>query len=114
MIRLIPFFDEQSAPPQFEMRLEKTLLEMGQIPRMNIPRPCDIQFKSSKIVSGYQHLSESFPCKDSETNAAEKFAKLGVSFDENAEKLAEKYLPGIVLFTLLIYPPCNNLESASA
>ena len=100
MLRLIPFADEQSTRPQFEMRLDRTLLEMGPIARLNIPRLVDIQHKSSKIMSGYNHLSETYPCKDSE-NVAENFAKLGVSYDQNAEKLTNLYLPGELLLILL-------------
>ena len=93
MLRLVPFADEQSSRPQFEMRLDRTLLEMGQVPRLNYPRPADIQHRSSKIISGYSHLTETYPCTDSE-DVTENFAKLGVSYDQNAEKLSNLYLPG--------------------
>lgn len=96
MLRLVPFCNEQSTQPQFEMRLTGTLLEMGSIPRLNLPKPIELAKFSLKIPTGYHSMKDACPFIDSETNTLAKYAKLGVSYDENAEKLAKIYLPGMI------------------
>jgi hypothetical protein len=95
MLRIIPFCNEQSCRAQFEMRFETNLLEMGQIPKLFMPRHQLIQNGTTLIPFSYLRMIDHFPIQDSNENPKENFAKLGVSFDENAEKLAGIYYPGL-------------------
>ena len=52
-----------------------------------------LQKSQVKIPFSYATLSKCYPCTDSSA-VKENFAKLGVSFDENAEILADTYSPG--------------------
>ena len=98
MLRLVPFCNEQSSRAQFEMRFETNILEMGQIPKLQMPRHQLIHGGFTLIPFSHPRLIEHFPLEDSLENPKKNFAKLGVSFDENAEKLAAIYYPGLSLF----------------
>lgn len=90
MLRLMPLFDKQPTKQQYELRLVSTLLEMGCMRRLKLPRRMDIMRNTSKVPSHYECLADAFPTSDID-------AKVGVSFDETAHKLSEQYLPGIAL-----------------
>ena len=106
MLRLVPFCNEQSSRTKFEMRFETNLLEMGQIPQLQMPRHLLINSGQTSIPFSYQRLVDHFPIKDSTENPKENFSKLGVTFDENAEKLAAIYYPGLTF--LLFFEMGNN------
>jgi hypothetical protein len=103
MLRLVPFCDEQSSRPQFEMRLENNLLEFGPIHRLNLMRRTSVNNLHEIIPHSYAKLSEAFPVVDSDTDALKNFSKLGVSSDENAEKLTNLYLPGLSISVIVNY-----------
>ena len=103
MLRLLPFCDEQSIRRQFEMRLENNLLEFGPIHRLNLMKLANVHKAMEKLPCSYQRLSEVFPCADSDTDTIKNFAKLGVSSDENAEKLTNVYLPGLFFFFFCVH-----------
>ncbi|XP_078571480.1 little elongation complex subunit 2-like [Branchiostoma floridae x Branchiostoma japonicum] len=74
------------------MRHVKTLLEMGSVPGLRLPKANE----TAKILPSYEEVVDHKPV-DSATNADRNTMQKEVSKDENAEKLAAKYGAGIVL-----------------
>lgn len=89
-LRLVPPVDAQSFRSKFDLRLVTNILEMGQIPKLLFPKHDHIRNNESKIPFWLGAV----PIKSD--------LKIGVSFDENAEKLAQQYLPGNCFWDLLL------------
>ncbi|XP_066301538.1 little elongation complex subunit 2-like isoform X1 [Branchiostoma lanceolatum] len=74
------------------MRHVKTLLEMGSVPGLKLPKANE----TAKILPSYEEIVDHKPV-DSAANADKNTTQKEVSEDENAEKLAAKYGAHIVL-----------------
>lgn len=108
-VRLFPLrHDQQTAPPQFEMRFDRTILEMGKIPKLIQPgykRLYDQKAKGYLNVStNYEAIRRKYPTNP-DSNALNN---LPVSLDPNLGRLVPVYLPQIVISAQALVTIFNN------
>ena len=95
-MRLIPArLEQQSAVPQFEMRLESTLAEIGVVPKLLTPKRQLMQhFANQWLITKYEVLNHRLPANprltygQKEVNPATTLHKTPPSQDANADRLA--------------------------
>ncbi|TRY73615.1 hypothetical protein TCAL_01867 [Tigriopus californicus] len=96
MIRLLP----QGTTNQYEMRFEQTLVELGNIAKVVLQNPsrlADPKMPKICVSTKYDILAGKVPPKPARMGIQTTFNKLPVSQDPNAELLAQKTNPSIVI-----------------
>ena len=104
-MRLIPArLEQQSAVPQFEMRLESTLAEIGVVPKLLTPkRQLLQQFENQWLITKYEVLNHRLPTNPrltyglKEVDPATTLHKTPPSQDPNADRLARVHGAQVVI-----------------
>ena len=103
MLHLVPPTNEQQVKPQFEMRPEKSVLELGTIPKIIIPSTKRISAKIPLKVGGdFDKLNNKIPANPGHVSLGRRVDKTKflhdhqITQDPNAEKLAMVYLPDVI------------------
>jgi hypothetical protein len=105
MLRLMPLTNEQSrAVPQYEMRLESTLAEMGVIPKLLVPKYFSMNNFNRPgwfVPNRYDRLILRLPTDPTwytkMSTTRPRLPKTPPSQDPNADKLANAHKPQIVI-----------------